>query len=667
MVLQWDAYNWDEFPLELIKRGHKKRGNKKYLKNYGAFDIETTNIDELLQSVMYIWQFQIDETTTIIGRTWEEFQEFFQELNNRIPNDAMYVVLVHNLSFEFQFLKSIIEFQEVKAMDKRKILTATSGKVEFRCTYLHSNMSLRKYLEKMGVEHQKTELDYDKRRYSDTELTEKEIEYCVNDVQGLHEAYGIEMERDGDDLYTIPLTSTGYIRREAKEALAGYKQYIQQDLPDAKVFTLLREAFRGGNTHANRWNANILINAEEGKPIMSYDISSSYPADLLTQKFPRKFYPGRIENFELYLEQERACLFRIKIYDLKLLDHYWGIPYLSKDKCRHIFNGVYDNGRILKADSLDTTLTEVDFAILLSEYEFDYVITELYTARKEKLSRKFRDLILQKYKEKTKLKDVDDYKYMKEKNKFNAIYGMTVQNPCKDEWLWNGKEMVRDDSKTYEQRVEDYQEKGWLNYSTGVWTTAYARLKLEQGIACLPPTAFLYSDTDSIKFIGDYSKEFEDLNKEYMDEQLSATDVKGNRHYIGVFEREHTKTPILSFKTLGAKKYCYTDSEGLHLTLSGVAKEKGAEELQDIDNFAAGFVFHEGAGIECRYNDTITYADIDGHHLKITSNIYIGVSTYHLSLGEKGDYRRLLNYLSAVDIKHVIMHNYDDIMEDKYE
>lgn len=232
MIIQWDKYNWDEFPTEVLKKGHKKRANKKYLKNYGAFDIETTNIDELLQSVMYIWQFQIDSNTTIIGRTWEEFQQFFQQLNDKIPSDAMYVVLVHNLSFEFQFLKSIIDFQEVKAMDKRKILTATSGKVEFRCTYLHSNMSLRKYLENMGVEHQKTELDYKKRRYSDTPLTDEELEYCVNDVRGLHEAYGIEMEKDGDDLYTIPLTSTGYIRREAKEALAGYKQYIQQDLPD---------------------------------------------------------------------------------------------------------------------------------------------------------------------------------------------------------------------------------------------------------------------------------------------------------------------------------------------------------------------------------------------------------------------------------------------------
>lgn len=429
---------------------------------------------------------------------------------------------------------------------------------------------------------------------------------------------------------------------------------------------MLRETFRGGNVHASRWNANIVIEAKEGKPIMSYDISSSYPSVLLTEKFPRKFYPGRIENFGLYLKEDRACLFRINIFDLKLKDPYWGIPYLSKDKCRHIFNGVYDNGRILKASSLDTTLTEIDFAIIIHEYEFDYEITELYTARKEKLSQKFRDLILKKYKDKTKLKGVDDYKYMKEKNKFNSLYGMTVQNPCKDEWQWNGTEMVRDDSKTYEQRVEEYQENGWLNYSTGVWTTAYARLKLERGIACIPSHAFLYSDTDSIKFIGDYSAEFEALNEEYKDEKLSETDVEGERHYLGIFEKENKKKPILKFKTLGAKKYCYEDSDGLHLTLSGVAKESGAAELQEIDNFSEGFVFHEGAGIESRYNDTTTYAEIDGRKLKITSNIYIGDSTYHLSLGKKGDYRRLLNYLSAVDIKHVIMHNYDDIMEDKY-
>ena len=64
-----------------------------------AFDIETTVLDEYEQSVMYIWQWQFGEDYTVIGRTWEEFQDLQNRVKGVLPEDRWLVVYVHNLSY----------------------------------------------------------------------------------------------------------------------------------------------------------------------------------------------------------------------------------------------------------------------------------------------------------------------------------------------------------------------------------------------------------------------------------------------------------------------------------------------------------------------------------------------------------------------------------------
>ena len=119
--------DFDYSILEGIKLVPRKRGQrKKYYDLVCAFDIETTNIDKYKQSIMYIWQFQIDDKVTVIGRYWSEFVDFYNKLND-IFTEANLVVLVHNLSFEFQWLKSIIPIDKVFAMSDRKVLYFLSG------------------------------------------------------------------------------------------------------------------------------------------------------------------------------------------------------------------------------------------------------------------------------------------------------------------------------------------------------------------------------------------------------------------------------------------------------------------------------------------------------------------------------------------------------------
>ena len=100
MIRKWDSYdvrNVKRIPF-LKKKGGRKRNKVYYLDTVTAFDIETTNIDKYRQSVMYIWQWQINNTT-VYGRTWEDFREFYDRIQKSIKDECMMVVYVHNLSF----------------------------------------------------------------------------------------------------------------------------------------------------------------------------------------------------------------------------------------------------------------------------------------------------------------------------------------------------------------------------------------------------------------------------------------------------------------------------------------------------------------------------------------------------------------------------------------
>lgn len=81
-------------------RGNPHRTKKKtYLNCITTFDIESSRIRELEQSVMYIWQFNINGQITIIGRYWHEYFNMLLKIKEVIGNYWL-VIYVHNLSYE---------------------------------------------------------------------------------------------------------------------------------------------------------------------------------------------------------------------------------------------------------------------------------------------------------------------------------------------------------------------------------------------------------------------------------------------------------------------------------------------------------------------------------------------------------------------------------------
>ena len=649
----YTAENYDFNRIKNTKFQPKPRGNqsgrdKLYYKDLiCAFDIETTRIKEIEQSIMYVWQFAVlfpnedNRIDVIMGRTWDEYKDFLNKMYNSLRLDEKLCIWVHNLSYEFQFLAGIFDFEkeDVFAVERRKVLKCLmyNGRIEYRCSYLHSNMSLAEYTHKMGVEHGKIidEFDYSVSRYPWTFLSDREKEYCINDVVGLVEALHKEMEIDNDSLYTIPLTSTGYVRRDAKRAMKKYNfREFAEMKPTLELWEICRAAFRGGNTHANRYYADRII-----ENVNSYDRSSSYPDVICNCLFPMSPFVKieKPDNKKLlsYLKQkEKACIFRIKMYNVKLRNQFWGFPYLSIDKSEKLYNYVGDNGRVLECEYCEVAITDVDFRILLKEYTFQFECFELFVSDYKHLPQPIIDLNIEYYKKKNELKGVEGQEiyYMKSKNKLNSIYGMMAQNPVKQDIIFDGDWHYNEEISN-QDLLDKYNKKAFLCYQWGVWVTAWARYRLEEGLEIAGENG-VYCDTDSVKYIGNVNWE-EYNNKRIRDSVLSgatASDKKHQVHFMGVYEFDgHCK----KFVTMGAKKYAYEDDEGkLHLTVAGVGKKKGAAELGKIENFRAGFIFRAAGGTESVYNDVpeITHYNVEGHELVITRNVVIRDSTYQLGL-----------------------------------
>lgn len=709
-------YTAETYPFERIyesgiaarKRGKRAKSQRvEYVNVVAAFDIETSvlhrmeNGEDEPHAFMYVWQVAID-SDVIMGRSWDAFFTFLghvdemcaalQESNN-LDTKPYLVMFVHNLAYEFQFLAGLYPFQpeEVFLREARKPIYARMlGCIEFRCSYMHSNMSLSKFTEIMKCEHRKLDgdsFDYDVVRYPWSELTDYETQYCINDVLGLVEAIKTEMKRDGDTLHTLPLTSTGYVRRDAKAALWPIRWKIESILPYQREYALLRAAFRGGDTHANRYKVGKIL-----ENVDSYDETSAYPAQQRTRNFPItpfRWLSGedlQMSNIIDYIRHGRAVVGRYVFSGLRLRNEREPVPYLSLSKTQSSAF-VVDNGRLLSADLCTTTLTEIDLAIVMRQYSADKIACEeAMIARKGPLPKQYLDVIDKYYQDKTMLKNGPDgetedeaderqYQYMKSKNKLNGIYGMSAQDPIREtiQFIDGDYQAVH---KTDEEKRQAL-EKAYFPYQWGVYTTAWARYALHEAIQ-IAGDNIIYNDTDSVKT--DAPIDLTELNARLVDRAKRcgafAHDRNGKVYYMGVFDKEDGYD---RFITQGAKRYAYERDGKLGVTVSGVSTKKvksagltlGALELKEAGGLSAfkpgryaqdeagrykkdekgrrlregGMVWTLAAGSISVYNDSADFwIKVDGHDLHITRNVALVPNSYTMSHSE--DYERLLTKIN---------------------
>ena len=619
-----------------------KKGKVYYYNIPCAFDIETTSFYDNGEKVglMYIWQFGINGHI-FIGRYWNEFIELLDKLRAEfdINIENRLVIYVHNLAFEFQFIRKLFRWYNVFSIDSRKPIYATTCYgFEFRCSYLLSGYSLAKVgenLTKYKCEKMVGDLDYTLKRHNETPLTNEELQYCINDVMIVMCYIQERIEIDGD-ITKIPLTKTGYVRNYCRDMclhankshkkdgkkFKTYHDMIKSLSIEVDEYKQLKRAFMGGFTHSNAINTNIVLNN-----VKSFDFTSSYPYCMISEMYPMS--KGKIINvdentFEKYLDQY-CCVFDVQFTNLTPKINYEN--YISYSKCFKCVNPVINNGRIVCCDMLQTTITNVDYDIIKRCYSWDEIkIANFRIYQKGYLPTQFVKSIIKLYQDKTQLKGVEgkEVEYMQSKEMLNSCYGMCVTDIARDEFVYNNDnwQTVKPTDEKLQEELEKYNKskKRFLFYVWGIFVTAYARRNLFTGIFEFG-NDYIYSDTDSIKVIN-YSNHMEYINKYNEMTQrklqkacqyhgldmceLQPKTIKGETKLLGIWDNDGVYD---SFKTLGAKRYMYKQGNDYHITIAGTNKHLGSEYIKSLRNpFDA---FCDGLIIPPQFTGKLTHTYID--------------------------------------------------------
>lgn len=622
-----------------------------------TFDIETTTIKENEEYIafMYHWQVCVDNSV-IFGRTWNEFFKLINYLNDFLDlgYNKRLVCYVHNLAYEFQFMKDFFDIQDLFAKDKRKPLYFFADGIEYRCSYFLSNMNLQKFCEnsKLCIHYKLSGDDYDykKLRTISTPMTIKENGYCFNDVKGLYEC--IETRLLEDDLTTIPLTSTGYVRRAYRKAMNNKKcrALFEKCRLTPDVYKMLRKAFRGGDSHANRYFVGYII-----ENVKSRDKQSSYPASMMLYYYPvSAFTLVRPRNQDEFNDMcnTMCCLMTITFYDIICKIDQQN-PYIDLAHCERFSNIINDNGRILQASLITITITELDLECIRMCYDFDNLkVEKMYTSKRGKLPFEMRNYLMLLYKDKTELKGVvgKEYEYAKKKNEVNSSFGMMVSAIDHDLITYDVnrdyKERWQTEKCDLEKALDNYYKSrnNFLSYQWGVWITAHSRYQLRLMVTAVG-NDFCYCDTDSVKYIGDHESDFEKMNEQIITEchktQPHAFSSKNNEnYYLGVWEDDGF---YKKFRTWGAKKYAYVDdNDKLHITVAGMSKKLGVEAIGSIENFKITGEPIENVGRQVAYyNESEPHSiTVNGDTFLSASNIALVDTTY--TLGVSNTFRELL-------------------------
>ena len=695
----------------------KRKGKPDLINDLITIDIESTTIraGQLWNESEYPLAFPYTYQIYIFGSCWilrydHEFLDFINALEQYLADLGVALVCyVHNLSYEWQFFKSRIpiDFDKVFALQSRRIGKFETERhcLEFRCSYLLSNMSLEKFTENYcTAEYRKDKdlIDYEIVRYPWTVLEPDTLYYSAMDVITLYHAIKEIMQRENDTIRSIPLTNTGYVRRSCRTACLGdntsnyksengkrtygtfkrYRAMIEKCMPTYEQYQCLTDAFRGGNTHANRMQAGQII-----QDVSSYDFASSYPAAIVAYDgFPMGKLMDCTKSLKTPDDITRYCkrywvVIRAVFKDLKLRDPVrTTCPYIPLAKIRREWGfdqdgqfrpkpGRADNGRMIEQDGyVEFTFLSCEWDIIRTQYTGQIMVKEAYYTIMGYLPDALRNQCYEWYKAKTELKNISgsEYEYMKSKNRVNSIYGMMVEKVVKPIVRVDQHGQITEEKPSREQAQEQLDEyikprsRKFLLYQWGVTITAICRVRHMEIIAIFG-NDFIYGDTDSVKvtnaekYAADVQR-YNDIWIRYASQgsvPITAYTKDNELQQLGFLDAE-TGAHAKRFATLGAKKYAYEDDrDRLHITIAGVPKKQGAAMLGSLENFKPGYKFTVGdqAPLQDRqqWKKMLTYRDdldeivkIDGHELHLRSCIAIERTEYTLDITD--DYAALIHY-----------------------
>lgn len=593
----------------------------KYHSDIITFDIETSTLDKE-HNWMYIWMICINGKT-FYHWEWDKFRDFAEYL--AAYSDRRVVIWVHNLSYEFAFIQDMFDWDKVFATSPHKTIYCTYKQLTFRCSYIMSGLGLARLSKafKLPVKKLVGDLDYSLLRLPGiTTLTDKELCYCENDVLILYYYIKYMIDQYHDFAPSkMPYTATSYTRLHMRGKAAESKQYgslrsivKESSVTDITVYNMFQRAFAGGYAHANYvYNKYSFSPAdrEDGlDPVRSRDKKSFYPAIMVKEKFPRRFFKAKRSQVLSLIKKGYAVIMDVSFLPIynengemikKAIEAKSTMTTISEHKCAYLKNAAVDNGRVFSADLLVTTITELDYDTIMTYYDVGIMkIGRCYASKKRYLPKVIVECVLDLYEAKTVLKDVEgaEQEYQRLKALLNSLYGMCVTDILMPlvlydteihEWL----PVQKPNGEAAVQMLEGYKNNytSLLLYQTGIYITAYARHELLEEDWILSQERVIYNDTDSTKYLWDEFTEqyFSERNAEIRervldalhyhqipDERMAPVDIYGNKHILGEMGDEGTYS---HFKTLGAKRYIYIQKGKLHCTIAGLPKTCAAKYL----------------------------------------------------------------------------------------
>ena len=612
-----------------------------------GLDTESTTIthvdDKAKKTVVdscfcYTYQVSVGKNAYAIYRHIDKLIVFFKVLNQilKAKNDECMrqgvpcpkcIVWVANLSHEWSFLKYRMcdEFtlQKCFAKTARDVLYCNFGRFELKeCIGLfgHSLADIAKHW--CTTQKLKGDLDYNLVRHAETPLTEKEKQYCINDVIILAEMHEkvIETYMQENGGVILPTTSNGFLRMKLKAAirddndLTDERNYYNdlckpRNKPDIKTNLAYVVHQNHGLFYSQyQWEtcrtygycgglcgSNIDYVGTTLHNVQCVDLTSDYPAQMLHRLYPSgKIHKASKSQFtDIY--NSGKPFFMLAIIKLDSKSHH---ATLSKHKIMNYKNPAYIqhygkvknmivyNGKVLRCENAVVMLNDVDIKAYEKIYKIKIVpISMYYFDGYNKISNWLKSCIIDDYTTKSKLKIAglnDTVEYADSKRNVNSYYGVCATKPSEmfDEFS--------DDGLFTNSKECSYKEMTWncwLNPYIAFWCTSYARDILMTFISKYPDYIVQY-DTDSLYYLSNkkgaealtaelkkYNAEITAKNKrifkDHPDKDLFMT--------LGTWDFE---TNYINFLAMGAKKYIKQDKvNGIQTVIAGLPKSSIPAEI----------------------------------------------------------------------------------------
>lgn len=590
LVRSWKFTRWDKFTPQPLPYSYMNKKGDTLCDDFITLDTETSWNHDEENPVGWIYQWALTYKGEVVyGRRPSELLAVLNEIK-RVNQLGEYAIsekgsichkidiYVHNLSYDYTYIgdwlrdtfgglyRSGMSSQSMLAISPHSLLSYECAGLVFKCSFKLTHKSLAQWGKDVNTPHRKLvdTVDYDAIHYQDSELSFTDWKYMFYDVIVLDECMRQQLRIYNDDLISVPLTVTGYVRREVKnEYLKDKRNRYNFSARRLSIenYKLCREEFAGGLTHGNRFLSEKTIRVGsilDGFCYKNYkvaaikhrDFRSHYPSQQRAYDFPigkpyilfskekaaeRGCKAPSIKRL-LELSKSKCLLIKLRIQYAELKDYKITIPYLQKSKCPSGVECITDNGRIIKIGDKNTewegfeiTVNEDDLRILLYMYNMKVCVETVVGMTRGRLPQYLINSIDKFFKGKTDHKDqVKELEAMKVKGAdprlieaitnlmiakglLNGIYGMSATDPIRESFYEN-YDVLEANGRWGKSSYDDEQISAMLDkyytdfvhfmdYQFGLWTTSHARLELIKFCIIVGWENVLYCDTDSIFYL----------------------------------------------------------------------------------------------------------------------------------------------------------------------